>query len=477
MPGFRAWRGVGRWVRTTPGRLRLQSLLVAGTALALLSTGCGGLVAVLVTETNIQQRTVREIVGVQRLHAWLAAADRSAANSYLSGGAELTLPQQQYEADVAAASRELEQAAGYQPADDPVSRQLAGISQSFGEYTRLVDTAMVQHRLGNPDGMTALRTASDMMHGANEGILAQVEVVERLCARELSQADLVLEVASGALAAFALSALGAIGLLLWTQRFVRRRFRRRRNKRLLGATLAVLVLSAGTGAGVSSARQSIMQSQGEYARLLNLWHARSLAYDANGDTSLFLIAAAPAGATSDSAFQADASRLVDRPLTDELLAAASRGDVRFDGLLADELRAAGSPAEHDATLRVVRAYRQFIDIDSAVHAQATAGHQAAAVNLTLGNYGGPLGLAFKSLDWGPRLGAQRDWSEGALGFAFEEFDWDLAQLTQLLQNEFDATMSNVERLLTETLGLQALSLAIAGLTFAGLRPRIAEYSA
>jgi hypothetical protein len=477
MPGFRAWQGISTWMRTTPGRLRLQSLLVACAALALLSSGSGGLVAVLVTETNLHQRTVREIVGVQRLHAWLAAADRSAANSYLSGGAEVTLPQQQYEADVAAASRELEQAAGYQGGDAPVGQRLAAISQSFGEYTRLVDTAMVQHRLGNPDGMAALRAASDLMHGANDGILAQVEVVERLCAAELAQADLTLAIASGALGLFALSALVAMALLVWTQRFVRRRFRRRRNKRLLGATLALLLVAAGTGMGVSGARQSILRSQAVYARLLNLWHARSIAYDANGDTSLFLITAAPAGAASDGAFQADASRLVNRPLTDELLTAARRGEVRFDGLLADELRSADAGAEHDAAVRVVQAYRQFVDIDSAVHAQAVAGHQSAAVTLTLGTYGAPLGLAFKSLDWGPRLGAQRDWSEGALGFAFEEFDWDLAQLTQLLQAEFDATMSSVERLLAETLGVQALSLAIAGLTFAGLRPRIAEYSA
>jgi hypothetical protein len=463
-------------MRTTPGRLRLQSLLVACAALVLLSSGSGGLVAVLVTETNVHQGTVREIVGVQRLHAWLAAADRSAANSYLSGGAELTLPQQQYEADVAAASRELEQAAGYQPGSDPVGQRLAAISQSFGEYTRLVDTAMVQHRLGNPDGMTALRSASDLMHGGNDGILPQVEAVERMCAGELDQASLRLAIASGALAVFALSALAAMALLVWTQRFVRRRFRRRRNKRLLGATLTLLLVAGGTGVGVSGARQSIMRSQAVYARLLNLWHARSLAYDANGDTSLFLITAAPAGATSDRAFQADAGRLVDRPLTDELLAAARRGDVRFDGLLAEELQAADSPTERDAALRVVQAYRRFIDIDSAVHTQAAAGHQAAAVTLTLGTYGAPLGLAFKSLDWGPRLGAQRDWSEGALGFAFEEFDWDLAQLTQRLQSEFDAIMSSVERLLAETLGIQALSLAIAGLTFAGLRPRIAEYS-
>jgi hypothetical protein len=475
MPGFRAWRGVSNWMRTTPGRLRLQSLLVGAAAVALLATGSGGVVAVLATETNIHQRTVREIVGVQRLHAWLAAADRSAANSYLSGGKELTLPQQQYEADVAAASRELQLAGGFQSADDPVGQRLAAISQSFGDYTRLIDSAMVQHRLGTNDGMADLRSASDLMHNVKDGILAQVEEVERMCAGELTQADLTLTIASGVLAVFALSAVVAVGLLVWTQRYVRRRFRRRRNKRLLAATLAAMVVATGTGAGVYGARESIVQSQGEYARLLNLWHARSLAYDANGDTSRYLIAQ---GASTDTAFQSDTSRLVDRPLTDQLLAAASRGDVRFGGMLADELQSANSSVERDEAMRVIQAYRQFLNIDSAVHAAAAGGQPTAmqkAITLTLGTYGEPLGLAFKSLDWGPRLGAQRDWSEGELGFAFEEFDWDLAQLTQMLQTEFDATMTSVEQLLSETLVLQVLSLAVAALTFAGLRPRIAEY--
>ena len=466
----------GRWFATTPGRLRLQSLLVAAATLALLATGCGALVTALETETSVHRQTVAAIVGVQRLHAWLAAADRSAANSYLSGGAELTLPQQQYEADIAAASRELEQAAERRPADAAGAR-LQAISQALGEYSRLVDTAMVQHRQGNADGLAALRAASDQMHRPGDGILAQVEAVEAEYTEVLRRADLTLAVAAVLLGAFAASGVTAAVLLVWTQRFVRRRFRRRRNKRLLAATLAAVVVVTGTGVGVTGARQAIARSQGQYARLLTLWHARSLAYDANGATSLLLIAGGQAGERPEGAIPAGTGQLVDRPLTDDLLRDAERGRVRFQGLLADELRAAGSRPERDAALRVLRAYRQFLDIDAAVRDQAAAGHQAAAVTLTLGTYGTALGLAFKSMNWGPRLGAQRDWSEGELGFAFEEFDWDLAQLTQMLQAQFDATMEGVERTLAATIGLQALSLAIAALTFAGLRPRIAEYTA
>jgi hypothetical protein len=463
-----------RWAATTPGRLRMQGLLVTVSTLALLAAGSGGLVTALVDEANLHHQTVAAIVGVQRLHAWLTAADRSAANSYLSGGGELTLPQQQYEADVAAASRELEQAAARSP-DDAMGRRLQAISQSFGEYTRQVDTAMVQHRLGNSDGMASLRAASDQMHRPRDGILAEVEAVQAAYAALLRRADITLNVAGALLGGFVVLAVVLTGQLIWTQRFVRRRFRRRRNKRLLAATMATLVVVTGTAAGALTARQAIVRSHGQYARLLNLWHARSLAYDANGATSLFLIGvpqSAPNGGGPEPK-----SVLVDRPLTDQLIADAEHGDVGFEGLLADELRAAGSQRERAAALRVVSAYRQFADIDGTVHQQVLTGHPAEALALTLGTYGGPLGLAFKSLDWGPRLGAQRDWSEGALGFAFEEFDWDLALLTQMVQDQFDGTMSGVEQQLEVDIGLQALSLAVIALTLAGLRPRIAEYSA
>src|SRR5262245_44935608 len=312
MPGLRRFTGAARhWSATTPGRLRLQSLLVAASVLILLVTGSGSLGSALVTEFDVHQRTVAAIVGVQRLHAWLAAADRSAANSYLTGGGEVTLPQQQYEADVSAASRELEQAAELHIGGGVASPRLQAISQALSEYTRLVDTAMVQHRLGHPDGMTALRSASDQMHRPGDGILAQVEAVEALYTTVLQRANVTLAIAAGLLVVFVADAVVLLALLLWTQRFVRRRFRRRHNKRLLAATLATVVVVGGTGIGVAGGYQSILHSQGQYARLLNLWHARSLAYDANGATSRFLIEGGSPEVSVDAAEVGGADQLVD----------------------------------------------------------------------------------------------------------------------------------------------------------------------
>ncbi|SRR6266700_2486792 len=177
-PRWRARRrrpvGVLGWASSTPGRLRLQFTAIAVAATAVLVISCGVLIAVQVTVAGVQQRTVTAIVGVQRVHAWLAAADRSAANAYLSGSGNLTLPQLQYQADIAAATRELEQAAERNVTSPRASQLLQSVGQALTEYTRQVDTASVEGRLRkSSDGVDALRAASGQMHRPRDGILAR----------------------------------------------------------------------------------------------------------------------------------------------------------------------------------------------------------------------------------------------------------------------------------------------------------------
>src|SRR4030081_1335483 len=67
-------------------RLRALSILIAASAIALTLVGTGTMITAEVTVVGVQQRTVPAILGMQRIHAWLAEADRSAANAYLAGG-------------------------------------------------------------------------------------------------------------------------------------------------------------------------------------------------------------------------------------------------------------------------------------------------------------------------------------------------------------------------------------------------------
>ena len=440
---------------TTPQRLRRLSVAIAVLAVALTVVGAGALAAAAVTALGIQQRTVPAIVGMQRIHFWLSDADRSAANAYLSGGAEVTLPELQYQSDIAAASRELQSASAHDPGGGNTSERLQTIATLIDQYQGLVQTANVEDRLGVPIGTVYLQAGTTLMHRPGTGILAQVDALRGLYANDLDRANLTLQVAQWMLPLYVVVALVLAGLLVFTQAFVRRQFHRRRNPRLLLATLLLVVAVTTSGLGAGQARQSIHSAEDQkYARLLNLWNAHALLSDINGDESLWLIARDPQGRDrADQAFEAATRRLVDRPLNDQIMQAASHGDVRFNGMLADELRAADVGPERTAALRVLTLYRTFMDVDAAVRAKAAQGAEVDAITQALGT------------------------DKGQLTFAFQDVDWYLGLAIQHLQGDFDREMTYVERVLVGTALVELLALAIAALTFWGLRPRFEEFRA
>src|SRR6266487_4308549 len=319
-----------RRATTTPGRLRLLSILIAAASIAVTVIGAGALVAAEVTVVGVHQRTVPAILGMQRIHAWLSDADRSAANAYLAGGSDVTLPELQFQADVAAASRELQIASEHNPGGADASRRLQTIAALVDQYIELVQTASVEDRLGVPAGIVYLQAGASLMHRPGTGILAQVDALRGLYAGSLDGANRTLRITAWLLAVYGAVALALLGLLVYPQRFVRRRFHRRRNPRLLAATLLLVVVATAGGLGAARAAQSVRAAEDQsYARVLNLWNARALAYDANGNESLWLITReTAAGAAFDRAFQTETRQLVDRPLTDQLVREADGGQVR-----------------------------------------------------------------------------------------------------------------------------------------------------
>jgi hypothetical protein len=458
-----------RRASTTPGQLRLRSIVIASVAVVLTVIGISSLVVAWVSATNIQQRTVPAIMSMQRLHAWLSDADRSAANAYLAGGSEVTLSQQTYEADIAAASRELQTASEHDPSGDVASGRLQAVAVAVDQYAALVQTASVDDRQGlTGPGTVYLHAGSNLMHRPTTGILDQVEALRQIYVADLDRANLTLRATAFSAAAYALVAVVLLGSLVRTQRFLRARFRRRRNNRMVTATLLVLVVAVASGAGAVEAAQSIRTAQSQsYARLLNMWNLRALVYDVNGDESLSLIAHGGNPAPFDDDFKAKTHQLVDRPLSALLVFEAQHGQVDFSGLLADELRGADSDQERTAAVKALFAYQRFLDVDTVVRSTAAAANkfladgnqtladsnQKAAVTLTLGT------------------------GSAQLGFAFNELDWDLGVVINLLQQQFDRSMTTGELFLAGTAALEVLILAVAALAFWAVQPRIDEYTA
>jgi hypothetical protein len=463
-----------RRAATTPGRLRVLSVAIAVAAIALTAVGSGTLITALVTVSRIQQQGVPAIVGMQHMHAWLSDADRCAASAYVGGGFDNSVsqlqfdagiaatsldvlgrlnpddPQLRYQADIEASNRELEKAAERAAEGSEASRRLQAIAVAVARYIGFVQTANAIQGPDRSGGLLYLQAGSNLMHGPG-GILDQVDQIRDLYIADLDGANVALQVTARMLVVYAIIAIGLLVLLVYTQGYVRARFRRQQNIGLLGATLLLLIVSTGSAAGAARAANDIRAGEDQaYARLASLWTTRGLVYDAHANELLSLTARG-AGGQFDQAFQSQTSRLVDRPLTDQLVQDAGRGQVRFKGLLADELRAADSDSERDSAMQTLTAYQRFQKADVTVRAQVARDRASGAAIRTLS-------------------------TDQTLAGSVAEVDWYLGATMQTLEGQFDATMSSAEITLSLTAGFELLAAGIAALTFWGVQPRINEYA-
>jgi hypothetical protein len=499
----------------------MLSVVIAVVAIVLMLIGSGALFTALNTVNGIQERTVPDVVGMQHVHAWLSDADRSAASAYLAGDSasgvsqlqfdtesaatNLDLlgrinpddPQFRYAADVAAASRELQRVTDEPGVSADATQRLAAIAQSIGYYTSLVTTAGGLEPTDLAGGTVYLQAATNLMHGQG-GILDQVDALRNLYVGDLNGANVTLEISAGMLLLYAAVALVLLWLLLKTQRYVTSKFRRRRNGRLVAATLLLLVVSGGGALGTYAAAQSIRTAENEsYIRLLNLWNARSIVYDANTNESLSLIAVGK-GQQFDQAFRSDTIQLVDRPLTTHMVQDAQNGQLDFNGLLADELRTADNGGERTAALQALGAYQRYMEEDASVRSQADAALRAQAARsqpqrnakptatpsptpspgATSSTTTAPSGQQAAAPPPAPPAASANvrpTVTDESLVAAVDELDWYLGASMQVLERQFDTTMTEAEITLALTAGLEILAVAIVALTFWGLQPRIDEY--
>ena len=393
-----------------------------------------------------------DIIGAQRLHEALADTDRTAANAYLLGDAGPTGARTKYEDSLAEAAADLEQTTERNSGDQQTTQNLQAVSTRVAQYAGLVETARANNRQGFPVGVAYLRQATDLMHDPRTGILRRVDRVADLDAARLADEDASEWITMAAAGAFLLVALAMLVTLAFTQVFLRRRFRRRHNLRLLTATALVTMLSGWVAFQATTSYVDLRAAERDaYPRLHALYQTRSLIDDLNANESLSLIAPSNA-AGYDDAFRAAAAQIADRPLTDDLVTDAAAGEVRFGGLLADALGTVSFPGERESVVRALRAYQAYLQIDAAVRARAPGDHQAA-VALALGA------------------------NEGQLGAAFAALEASVSQAILIDQAQFDHAIQTADPGPGLGFAIPLLAIAIAVLALWGLQSRIDEYRA
>jgi hypothetical protein len=425
---------------TTPGRLRLISVLLAGTAVVV---GLAGTVGVSDAQSDVSRTSDQ-----YRLHVALADADLQAANEFLSnctiedphwvaaptvkltycpGSVEIAGHRKQYLDAMNRATAGLKQVAEDSGAGSPASQQLQDLDAQVAEYGGLIEAGRVYTGLGQPVGAAYLRAASTTMHRPRDGTLARVDA---LYSRDLERG--ILERTALLTGELLLATILLMGLLM-TQSSLRRRFRRRYNAPMAVATVLVVPLCIWTAVLVIEVGQVSVPAPGQ---TLVRWHSQQraleLAHDVAADQSLSLV---PGG--SSTRFDIDEKQLVT--------------------LLEAGVQSAAPGAEQSAAVLALQANDNLMCAHRAISGKVDAGQLGDAIS-TL-SAGGP--------------------EQCNLGFAryAQQLDDSLSRASRVEETLFDPILGLSRAGVAGTVRMIPLGigLLIGILVLLGLQPRIDEY--
>jgi hypothetical protein len=221
--------------------------LVAGSALVLV-TALATFLGVRASIAEVRERTAPAVTEVSLAKEALVAAHSAAVAAFEHGHARLTGPSEQYEDEIALAGQQLAQVAEHNAAGEQGSQTLRLIEGLLPAYNSVIGQAGAHFRQDNGGALAAsdLQSAADLLTAKENGILARLDTlaVAQRAALDRQLGTDWLDPAITLL--WAVPVLLLLALLIRTQRFLARRFRRTVNSALLAATAALVVLGAGT---------------------------------------------------------------------------------------------------------------------------------------------------------------------------------------------------------------------------------------
>ncbi|MGK8520977.1 hypothetical protein ACRS6B_05185 [Nocardia asteroides] len=297
------------FANSSPGRLIALGLLLIGLCLA-----AGSVTAATVGE---RQRSLDVLLydtepnahSAHRLYTSLSIADAAASTAFIAGGLEPQAVRDRYTQAMGEAAAELvtqsDGAAGPDAAHDPDARLRTGIVTGLPVYSGLVETARTNNRSGYPVGAAYLSEASNQMQTT---LLPMAEELHnhRSAAVTAAQRNHV----RPPWPAIGLLIL-TLGVLVWVQRDLARRWRRVLNPGLLLASAAMLILLAWTVIAGSVSAASMIDARDDGAvPSSRLTESRILAQQARAAETLKLVRRDATG-DYDRTYDADIERLAD----------------------------------------------------------------------------------------------------------------------------------------------------------------------
>jgi hypothetical protein len=466
----------GRWLRTIPGRIRAHVALVLAALVALLAV-----LTVAVGNARDSVQTIGhdagpQVVATSTLYFALSDMDAQVSNILLigrqhdlgSGYDQMIGAYERRRADADEAAVQGAQLAGRDPA---LRQTVQDVLDGLGRYERLVGSAMqlnqqADHPAGEPpkEVVDAYRQATDLMklellpkaYNITLDTGAHVrQAYESKRTAVLAGRDWVIVAGAAALL-----------LLVATQLYLARTFRRLLNPALVLATLGTVALTA-AGAGLLSAQAGHIRKAKEdgFDSVLSLSRARSVSHSAFADESRYLLDPGRADTYEQTYLDKSLSVLYpdigDKPVNLENYYAGleqkvapykpGQGAVPFLGFFGDEARTVDEGREADALAKTLQAYRTVQRNDQRMRQLAESGNRAGAIDHRMGR----------------TSGAIRD---------FGAFDASLSALTAVHQDAFDEAIRDADGGLRGWNAVPpAAAAVIALLILAGVRPRLAEF--
>ena len=440
------WR---RNAAATPGRLRLFFGAVCLSIFVLWLAAAGSIARTRQAIQTIGKDAVPSIVAAQQIRANMADMDASTANVFIGSG-DNVLVKNQYDADRAKANDNLILAAQNITYGDAERGPILTLTNDLETYSGLVKAARTK---GRPYGIKDLRAASALMHGE---MIPAADALDKANFDHLNDAYTAAR-ASAAGRQIALYFFGALVLavLLAAQVYLARRTHRLVSLPLALATVVLVGYVLWLSGALAYENEQLRATKADcFDSIHALWKAKSVAYDANGDESLYLLGLPPSEeAVYDQSFHAKAAQLAGVPVTPALVASCEAGTVpTFPGDLGVELRNITFVGEHTAAVDTLRNWGAYMALDAQIRTLETTGHHAEAVALCTGT------------------------APGQSDYAFGQFDDALDRTLGINQDHFDGTVARAFSGLRPLPIASALAaLLIVLLTWLGIAPRLREY--
>jgi hypothetical protein len=242
-------------------------------------------------------------------------------------------------------------------------------------------------------------------------------------------------------------------VLIGVQAWFLMRMRRILNPSLAVATVLACALTVYLTSLVGEAREHLrIAKQDAFESIHVLLRARSIAFDANGDESRYLLdrSAAPLRVLDDESSFAKNVRVLATDPNELVKRASGFGSA---GLFVDELTNVTFPGEGEAAKKMVGAFNAYLAIDRKIRNLETSGKHSEAIELC--------------------IGSRPDQSNAT----FARFDAALEETATINRQAFDREIDDADGKLKRAEYLSPiLSIALVLLAFVGIRRRLAEYA-